>query len=92
MFPFIELALKFTLESVFDKIAAKRQQLHLRSNAHFYIERTNQEIFVNNPQEIESKFNQIKKEQPISPDMESVFMEKTNSILNPIFQKYLIRH
>lgn len=40
--------------------------------------------------EIESKFNQIKKEQPISPDMESVFMEKTNSILNPIFQKYLM--
>lgn len=40
--------------------------------------------------EIEDKFNQIKKEQPISPDMESVFMQKTNGILNPIFQKYLM--
>lgn len=49
--------MKFTLESVFDDINAKRQQLHLRSNVHFYIERTNQEIFVNNPQEIESKFS-----------------------------------
>lgn len=45
-------------------------------------------IIDNFKKEIEDKFNKIKKEQPIAPNKEKEFREKTTNLLVPIFQKY----